>query len=62
MDFFLKYGHNLLQMHLKLPQKKSIQQTKEITVALIGNNIADKITKLLKPLPENSSETVTNEA
>ena len=49
-------------MHLKLPQKKSIQQTKEITVALIGNNIADKITKLLKPLPENSSKTVTNEA
>ena len=49
--------NSLLQMHLKLLQKKSIQKTAEATSDLIGNKIADKITKAIKASPWNNSET-----
>ena len=52
---------NLQQMHLRLPQKKVIQETGEATGDLIGNTIADKVRKVLRTLPWNSSGTVTNE-
>ena len=48
-------------MHLKLIQKRAIQKTAEATDDLIGNRIADKITKVSRASPQNSSETVTNE-
>ena len=51
---------NLLQMHLKLLQKGVIQKT-PATGDLIGNKIADRITKVSKSSQQNHSETVTNE-
>ena len=45
-------------------KKKKERKLKKIAVAtadLIANKIADKITKVLKTSPQNSSETVTNE-
>ena len=47
-------------MHLKLLQKGVIQKT-PATGDLIGNKIADRITKVSKSLQQNHSETVTNE-
>ena len=38
-----------------------IQKTAEATVDLIGNKIAEKITKVSKTSQQNNSETVTNE-
>ena len=52
---FLIMLNNLPQMHLKLPQKE------EATVDLIGNKIADKITKISRSLPQNNSEMIRNE-
>ena len=37
---------NLQQMHLKLLQSKSFKKTAEATGDLIGNTIANKVTKL----------------
>ena len=48
-------------MRLKLFQKKAIQKTSEATGDLVGNKIADKITKISKNLQQNNSETVKNE-
>ena len=47
-------------MHLKLLQKGVIQKT-PATGDLIGNKIADRITKVSKSSQQNHSETVTNE-
>ena len=41
--------------------KKVIQKTAEETGDLIGNKIADKITKILKTSQQNNSETIINE-
>ena len=41
--------------------KKAIQKTAEATVDLIGNKIANKITKISKTSQQNNSETVSNE-
>ena len=41
-------------MHLKL--KKAIQKTAETIGSLIGNKIADGITKVSKNLPQNNSK------
>ena len=41
--------------------KRAIQKTAEATDNLIGDKIADKITKVSKYSQENNSETVTNE-
>ena len=49
-----------LLLHLKRLQKKAIQKTAEATGDLIGNKIADKITKVSNTLPQNSSQTVIN--
>ena len=48
-------------MHLKLFQKRVIQKTAEATGDLIGNKIANRITKVAKNSQQNNSETVTNE-
>ena len=53
--------NNLLQIHLKPLQKKAIQKSAETTADLIGNKIADKITKILINLPKNNWETVRYE-
>ena len=58
---FLIMLNNLQQMHLKLLQKKVIQKTAEAVGYLIGNKIANKITKISKTAQKNNSETVTNE-
>ena len=42
---------------LKTASKRAIQNTAEETGDLIGNKIADKITKVSKISPRNSSET-----
>ena len=47
---------------LKTPSKKEIPKTAEAAGDLIGNEIADKITKFSGTSPKRSSETVTNEA
>ena len=47
--------NNLPQIHLKL------LQTAETTGNLIGKEIVDRITKVLKTSPENNSETITSE-
>ena len=48
----------MLQMHLKLLQKKKSNSKKaEATGDLIGHKIADTITKVGKNSPQNNSET-----
>ena len=41
--------------------KRVIQKTKEGSGDLIGNKIANRITKVSSSLPQNNSETNTNE-
>ena len=48
-------------MYLKLVQKRLIQKTAEATSDLIGNKIANKITRVLKSSQQTNSEIVTNE-
>ena len=43
----------ILKMHFQLPQK---DQTAEATGDLIGNKIADKITRVSKTSPQNNLE------
>ena len=47
-------------MHLKLLQKK-VKKTAKATAYLIENTIDDKITKVSRTSPQNSSETVAKE-
>ena len=49
--------NNLLQMYLKVLQKEQFKKTAEATGDLIGNKIADKITRVSKTLPQNNSGT-----
>ena len=46
---------------LKASSKRLIQKAAEATGDLIGNKIANKITKILKTSQQNNSETITNE-
>ena len=46
---------------IETASKRAIQNIEEATGALIGNEIADKITEVSKLSPRNISETVTNE-
>ena len=63
-----KYSEKLLD-HPKKPaidafensSKKVIQKTAEATGDLIGNKVANRITKVSKISQRNNSETVTNE-
>ena len=48
-------------MCLKLLQKRAIQKTAEATSDLIGNEIANKVSKVSKNSQQNNSETVTDE-
>ena len=52
--------NNLLQMHFNVLEVKKLKtRTKaETTADLIGKKVADKITKLSRSSPQNSSETV----
>ena len=43
-------------MHLKLLQKEQLKKTAEATGDLIGNKIADRITKVSKTSPKNNPE------
>ena len=56
---FLIMLKNLQQRYLKLVQKKSFK--KQLKQLVIDNKIADRITKVTKTLPQNNSETITNE-
>ena len=47
-------------MHLKMLQKEQFKK-QQAYGDLIGNYIADKIIKVLKPSPQNISETIINE-
>ena len=42
---------------IKNTSKRAIQKTAEVTCDLIGNKIADKITRVSKTSPKNNSET-----
>ena len=62
-----KYGQKLLDSTKKstmdtrkTASKRAIQKPAEATGDLIGNKIAEKITKASKTLKHNNSETVTN--
>ena len=46
---------------IETASKRAIQNIEEATGALIGNEIADKITEVSRLSPRNISETVTNE-
>ena len=63
-----KYGEKLLDHAkqsstdaFKTTSKKVNQKTAEATGDLIGNKIADRITKVSKNPHQNNSETITNE-
>ena len=53
---FLIILNNLPQQHLKLLQKEPIKEKAEGTCDLIGNKIANRITKNSKTSPKNNSE------
>ena len=53
--------NNLQQMYLKLLQGEKFKKTAEATGFLIGNNIANRITQVLKISQENNLEIITNE-
>ena len=64
----MKYSQKLLDHPkqsatdaLKTTSKRVIQKTAEATGDLISSEIADRITKVSKTLPQNNSETITNE-
>ena len=46
---------------LKTFTKRAFEKMAELTGDLIDNKIADKITKVSRTLPQNSSKTVTTE-
>ena len=49
--------NNLQQMRLKLLQKELCKKTVETTRDLIGNKLAEKITRSPKSSPQNNLET-----
>ena len=53
--------NDMLQMRLKLLQKKELKKATEGTGDLIGIKIADRITKVPNASQQNNSEIVTNE-
>ena len=64
----VKYSQNLLPhakqyttYALKTASKEAIQKASEVTGNFIANKSADKITKVSKSPPQNSSETVKSE-
>ena len=48
--------NDLQQIHLKLLQKESFKKTAEATSDLIGNEIANKITRFPKSSQQNYSD------
>ena len=53
----LDYAKQVATDALKTASRKAIQNKAETTGDLMGNKIVDKITKVSKTLPQNSSET-----
>ena len=60
-----KYSQKLIDLNkqsatgaIKTASKRAIQKNAETTGDLIGNKIADKITKVSKTSPQNNSEIV----
>ena len=53
--------NNLPQMHLKTDSKRAFQKFEKATGDLIGKKIDDKITKVSRTSPQNSSDTVQSE-
>ena len=53
--------NNSQQIHLKTTSKNSNSKTVEATGDLIGNKIANRITKVSRSLLQNNSETITRE-
>ena len=58
---FLIMLNNSQQIHIKTTSKKSNSKTVEATGDLIGNKIANRITKVSRSLLQNNSETITRE-
>ena len=56
MGTFLIMLNNLRQMRLELLQKEQFKNSRT-TGDLIGNKIADKITRVTKTSPQNNRET-----
>ena len=52
--------NNLSQIHFKTASEGAIQKAVEATRDLIGNKIADKITKVSGTSPQNTSKKVAN--
>ena len=61
IHILIDHLNNLLQMNLKLVQQEQFKKPAKLTDDLIDNEIADKITKVLKTSRQNTSETVANE-
>ena len=53
--------NSLLQMHLKLIQKKQFKKTAEATGDSIRSKITYKITSVSSASPQNTSKTLPNE-
>ena len=53
--------NNSQQIHLKTTSKNSNSKTVEATGDLIGNKIANRITKVSRSLLQNNSEKITRE-
>ena len=49
--------NSLLQIHSKRLQKELLKKTLKAISDLIGNKIADKITRVSKTLPQDNLET-----
>ena len=57
---FLDHAKQSATDALKITSKIIIPETAEATGDLIGNKIANRITKVSRRLPQNNSETMTN--
>ena len=57
VEIFLIMLNSLLQIQLILIKKSDSKKQEEVTVDLIGNKIADKLTRVSKTSPKSNSET-----
>ena len=57
VENFLIMLNSLLQIQLILIKKSDSKKQEEVTVDLIGNKIADKLTRVSKTSPKSNSET-----
>ena len=57
VENFLIMLNSLLQIQLILIKRSDSKKQEEVTVDLIGNKIADKLTRVSKTSPKSNSET-----